>query len=600
MIEAIKNLGDFLKGKEGDIGILKFIDRAKLEKATKTVLFIVFEKKQDRFTYKTIEQYDYQPEKIGKYLYSGGPPNGIDRSPSSLITDNPEKTFKRILRWFEKNKKENGFLETIYSELKKNKEKIIFEIKTKYASLNKEIKKNVLLTLKFIENGTEKYLGDIDLFVNILKRSSSEKYYKLKSIGEAKGNGVCSICGKKDEVYGFVPNSIGFSFSTADKKGFTYYFKQNDFWKNIPVCFNCATSFEKGKRFIDENLNFVFYVYPYYLIPEFVFFQQWEEIYNFIQHFKNKNYTEGLMSREDYFIEICKEKGNIFKLNFLFYKVKGGGKYIDIVKYIESVPPTHLKKIYKTQKEVKNSFLFSEENIKKILGENWVGNFVKGLLNMDKGKDKRFSENNWFFKFLKEFFPNSKTEGIFDKYFIDIAGDILLQKKISKSFLLNFFTKKFQSLFTNKKDYQLKISTLKSLALYIMLKNLKLLKEEEMPEKDFKISHPAKKASFLVGRLINYLFYIQRKERNLNYGEEPFRSRLYSLMLDEKKLKRIFSQAVQKLNEYKKSTPLEKEVSKTLFEAEGKWDISKDEISYYFTLGLCLGESIVEKEEENE
>jgi len=61
------------------------------------------------------------------------------------------------------------------------------------------------------------------------------------------------------------------------------------------------------------------------------------------------------------------------------------------------------------------------------------------------------------------------------------------------------------------------------------------------------------------------------------------------LNLDEKKLKKIFREAVEKLNEYKKYTTLENDAANYLFDAGEDWTLSKDEISYYFSLGLVMG-----------
>jgi CRISPR-associated protein Csh1 len=101
---------------------------------------------------------------------------------------------------------------------------------------------------------------------------------------------------------------------------------------------------------------------------------------------------------------------------------------------------------------------------------------------------------------------------------------------------------------------------------------------------------PTKKACFLVGVLVNYLLYVQRDERNVKQGREPFRSKLYGLRLDEEKIKKVFREAVNKLTEYGRTYPsLERIASKYLCES-GKWELSKDEISYYFMLGLTLGD----------
>lgn len=111
----------------------------------------------------------------------------------------------------------------------------------------------------------------------------------------------------------------------------------------------------------------------------------------------------------------------------------------------------------------------------------------------------------------------------------------------------------------------------------------------------------SEKAIFLVGVLINYLLYVQRDERRVKWGEEPFRSKLYGLFLDETKIKKLFEKAVGKLSEYKRTYPaLEKIVAKYLSESGKTWKMSKEEISYYFTLGLILGSMFKVKKEENE
>jgi CRISPR-associated protein Csh1 len=99
---------------------------------------------------------------------------------------------------------------------------------------------------------------------------------------------------------------------------------------------------------------------------------------------------------------------------------------------------------------------------------------------------------------------------------------------------------------------------------------------------------PDKKATFLLGVLTKFLLDVQFATRQ---STPPFRSKLYGLRLDEGKLRRLFPEIVEKLEEYDVSYPqLQEYVSKTLIEAESiGWRLSKDEISYYFALGLNLG-----------
>ncbi len=56
----------------------------------------------------------------------------------------------------------------------------------------------------------------------------------------------------------------------------------------------------------------------------------------------------------------------------------------------------------------------------------------------------------------------------------------------------------------------------------------------------------AKKAIFLEGALVQYLLNIQKFQR----GSTPFRTKLRGLNLDERYVKRIFPETINKLEEY--------------------------------------------------
>lgn len=107
--------------------------------------------------------------------------------------------------------------------------------------------------------------------------------------------------------------------------------------------------------------------------------------------------------------------------------------------------------------------------------------------------------------------------------------------------------------------------------------------------KEYKMAFdtPDKKASFLVGVLAKLLLDVQYANRK----STPFRSKLYGLKLNERRLKKIFPETVEKLREYKVIYPrLQEYVSEVLVEAENNgWNLSHDEISFYFALGVNLG-----------
>jgi len=111
--------------------------------------------------------------------------------------------------------------------------------------------------------------------------------------------------------------------------------------------------------------------------------------------------------------------------------------------------------------------------------------------------------------------------------------------------------------------------------------------QDFIEEHEIAFDTPDKKAAFLVGVLAGHLLRVQYKNRK----STPFRSKLHGLKLDERRLKRLFSEIIEKLTEYDVSYPrLQEFISGSLIEAENNgWNLSKDEISYFFALGLNLG-----------
>lgn len=99
-------------------------------------------------------------------------------------------------------------------------------------------------------------------------------------------------------------------------------------------------------------------------------------------------------------------------------------------------------------------------------------------------------------------------------------------------------------------------------------------------------STPSKRAVFLEGVLTKYLMDIQFANRR----STPFREKLYGLRLDERRVKRLLPEIIQKLREYKVAySPLEKAIAETFIDAENSgWKLTNDETSYFFTLGMTL------------
>lgn len=608
MIEAIRNIGEYALEKEekSTDDPLKILIDNPANRGTKNILFILLNEENEKFKYRGIEIEEYSNEKLEKYLYrKGSGARGTDVTPISMVTD-VEKTFEiKILNWFknynsDKNNK-NEMLQNIYLCIKENKEKILQDLKEKSALEN-----NII---SFKING--KYLGDFEIFRNILVNKASENFYKKFGKISKSENKLCSICKKKSgEVYGFVST---FNFYTVDKPGFVSGgFQQKDAWKNYPVCLNCALTLEEGKKYLGDNLSFSFYGFKYLLIPKFlkgVKKDIQKDIFKRIELQKDpkfgKKAIKHLTNDEDEALETMSEQENYLNNNFLFYSAPKGfcGAVFNILLYIEDILPSRLKQLFKAKEVVDQEEIFQNCEIDIYQDRKKIG---KGLLEFNFG-------------ILRTFFPRISNNRTFNKYFLDITNKIFTNKPVEYNFLLNFIVKKIRDDFV--KNYPTKIDTMKAFMLLNYLNELNILKckkEEstkmersilpkeigsEMKEKtevffdkfsDF-FDSDIKKAIFLEGVLAQFLLNIQYQERKAT----PFRIKLKGLKLDERQIKKLLPEIQNKLEEYRKNyyRDLELIISNYFVSSGNDWNISSDEISFCFVLGMNL--SYLFKKEKN-
>ena len=222
----------------------------------KNILLIILNKTELGFDFGGIRHEEYSKEKVGKYLYKGRKGNATDLTPTSKITE-LDKTFnKKILRWFQNTLKDitlswegDDFelIKDLNDCLEINKDVIISELSDKIKNFDN--KENGIISI-LINDGTEKYLGEIPIFRHLLATYSISDYinkYDTKSIAK---DVICSVCNTHaSEVYGFVDT---YKFYTVDKPGFVSGgFDQQFAWKNYPVCQNCVIKLEAGKKYVE-------------------------------------------------------------------------------------------------------------------------------------------------------------------------------------------------------------------------------------------------------------------------------------------------------------------------------------------------------------
>ncbi|OQX85219.1 MAG: hypothetical protein B6D55_07725 [Candidatus Omnitrophica bacterium 4484_70.2] len=567
---------------------------------TNYALIIELERKENKLNFQGVK-IEKVKEDWKKYMYRKGPSNQYDFTPSSRLRET-DKTINRIIKWTKDNEK---IIPNLRNVLETSKEIIKKEIDK---SVKESRSRSFLITITI----DGKYLSEI-LPREFVKNKVIERFGKYENYS-SKGEGKCMLCGYEGKVFGLTLPEIGFQFYNVDKPGFAPNFRQEWSYRQIPMCENCSIILISGKNFLDKYLKFekTGAGFSFYIIPSFLFKQQ-SSVEEFIKKVKiwrespEKDIGEAvksIISNEDRLYNIIENESDSLRLNFLFF-IEQQKRFL-ILNYISDVRPSWLKKIYGAQIEILRESIFSEEIIQRIFGSKKKGNFFTRFFKTDNSG--YIGNISWWIAFLKNLFyfeQKNKKSKIIPKEYIQIFSSILQQRKINFSYILHKFNLFLRDAF--KKKENLTRDTLQTFSIYIFLNKLSLLSGEKMENKnnslknnnmlDYSIfSNNERKHAFLVGALANYILFIQRSER----GNEPFRSKLNNLIIDQNRLRNIFVECVEKLNQYGKSIPswLPKNFDKILSTPE-KWNSSTDEISYFFTLGLAFGNLLFKEKKQN-
>ena len=608
MLKAIKELGEHIR-KNKNLDVVQVLTESSKLINTKKMICVVFKKENDSLVFDGVHIEDFDQEKARKVLYRTFGHAQYDATLSAKLTS-PDKLEKRWRLWFSRYLRKFDdvtFLKLIKTAIEENKNKIFDKISEKYNQLNKQEKRGCLATIKIRDNKGEMYLAEIPEFVEIFKITSMEDFYykhKVESIGES----VCCLCMQRKTV---IPASPFFVF-TVDKAGFAYEFDRANSWKQLPICFDCALDLQVGKEFLKNQLSFQLYGYQYFVIPFAIQKEVLGEVINEIElHRRSNDYREGLINAEEDILEILKEKKDVFNLIFIFYKTKGKDDFFDILKYVEEVPPSWIKRIYDTFRNINQKNIFKEGQLKTILGEKWSGSLLNGVWNDEPIWDSR-EDFRKVAQIIKDFFYHrEKDRKVFDNSSLNILGDILEAKQIDKRYFIKHLIDAIREEHEKGNEWNEKLLSLKSLYLLNFILELGLISLDHFKVEKFKevklmeeikdskkvenffnefsraFNTPDKKAVFLEGVLVSFLLDVQFAKR----GDTPFRKKLHGLKLNKRFIKRLFPEIIEKLRQYDAGYPwLETLISKYLIEAdENGWIISDDEISYYFALGLNFG-----------
>lgn len=583
MLEAVKEIGKIILKKSGRSEMQTLIEDPNANGKYPHVCAIIVNLSNSKRCF-DVQIEDYTRDKVERYLYRKCKGSGHSFSPTALFVE-AQKTFKnKILGCFKKVKHEakdlgltaeqQRFVDSVFSCLNDNQDAIIKLLSEKRENYPK--REGLIITLKIKEDGDAKYVGEYDVFKEILSKFSYKESYALSHY-----DGVCSVCGEKKKVV--LGNINVYKFYTTDKTGFIAGgFRRENSWKNFPVCPECKTYLEEGKRYISQNLTFNFSGIKYQLIPKFLLGKEMmpEEV---LQMFTNqdkvislKKETKQLIANDEDEILYClKDLGDFLTLNFLFIESGGSTSAEKILALVEDVLPSRLKDIFN-----------AKGSVDEILG----GNFSFGTIRS-------------FFRKSEE----AKRNNDLDRYFLDIVNRVFKNRPIDEGFLYQFLMRRIRDVFvkinSESGSSKLYFSIKDGMMVVQFLAKLSLIKMEDvaMEERIFDdffrkfestFGTPLKRCLFLLGALTQILLNKQLEDR----GSAPFMKNLKELKMSESDFKGLLPKVQSKLVEYNKfrfaERRLAEEISYYFLLAGDNWKMNTSEMNFYFACGMNLAREI--------
>ncbi len=575
MLESLRDIGRFSlkdRGKSPENVLSILLENPGGEDYT-TVVALTFEgEENDPLQYHGLDIESVNLENYERYLYKRKGAAGPNYTPCSLVAGKGlVGTFKnRIYTWAKNNQNGEGIIGRLAIAILDAETEILNNLLQKD---KEEDLSGTILTVKI--NG--KYPGEISHFTNYFL----ETYYQAKS-EVAFENGICSLCGKEGFVMG---NEKPWTFYSLDKPGFIASgFMAKNGWKNFPICKKCSLLVEEGKQHIENWLNFRFAGIRYFLLPKSILGNETvlEEALLFLEKERITLLKTAVLKRlsddEDEIFQFASEQSDALVYNFLFYE-SAKAKFT-ILLYLPDVLPSTIRKLFMAKERVERFSIFKQVYKQR-----------------NEFKDVDFTFNN-----IRIFIKTPKT-------FLNIVEKIFKRKPIDYFYLLNRFLDHLRQQFVQERFT--KPDTLRAFQILLLLQELNILANK--PEGDIPMDNviiqnevkgkveeffgqfsdtfntPEKRAVFLTGVLTQFLLNIQRRDR----GSEPFRKNLKGLKMRQKDILQVFPKAQNKLEEYGENyyTQLEQVIAEYFVQAGSNWNITDDEINFYFLLGMDLADA---------
>lgn len=464
------------------------------------------------------------------------------------------------------------------------------------------IEKTAINLISIQING--QYLGEAPELQEMLETHQTREhqhrpYYNKYDVSSIAYNQLCSICCTvQDTVYGFgVPWTY---YSSNENAYIAGGFNKVDSWKNVPTCPDCIDDVLLGQRIVEKYLRRNFYGTKYYLIPSILFgdddiftpvlqrvIQASEEV---SLAKKNEAKEHQRAKIEDLLLHKMTEESDQLQTEMQFFDMNNSE--FKLLAEISSLLPSRCRILVEHKEALKQYPAY--QNLRKLYANEPPSNLV------------------FNFGIVRYFFYTSSSAAPF----LDICSRIFQGHAISKDQLISTIMEKVIRDFKNKlldpsdanpKTKTFEYSLQRGMLLLHYCYKLNLITPLELEispmthaDAFFTQYHEMftqnwQKTTFLTGSLANLLLNIQRHDIKENGGTTPpFRRRLNDLRINEQILRRIYTEAIEKLEQYDKNfyRTLEQELTELFLNSPNLSTQSTDNLSFYFTMGMQMSQQI--------
>lgn len=593
MIQKLAKLGAILPDDLVDIdpfGTIKDYQK-------RPIVFILFKQKGGTWEFAGTDQEEYQPAKAGKYLLIPKPGQQTSEFPAidvfktselivkgkaDFIRSKPGKKLVKILGKFD-----NTFADII--DLLQNSEALAL-------ALAKEIGEIPRCALSIKLDG--KYIGQSPFLKSkvdeVRNRTVDPNYYQDGNEAVTAPDKLCVITGERDEVFGF-SNFYNFYAPKTEISVVAGGFNKKLAWRNFPTSRAGVEIVERGKWFVENNMQFRFSGLSYFLVPEMVLDLDPDGFFDDIEDISRKYSLsdEDAHQAEIDIVDALAEQHNSATFTMFFFE-KNNSEF-KILSSIDDIAPSHVSRL------------------REIIKHNEKDSIYHDL----HGKQGKFNVEFRSFKALRTFFPNSKIEGDHTARFLEVVRAVLMQRRVSYDFLLRYIMMKLRRVFVE--EGYLKMFALQGWLILNVFEQMKIVNPNHVKTETIHMNvakgkmrdivnkffddrpkfndlPAAQRAVFLLGVLTDKLLDTQQMER----GAQPFRARLNGMHISRKVAERLLPEIIEKFKAYDKYFKSYQDLAAIISELFTHLDdnMSDDERSFYFALGMSLEEHFrVGKEE---